>query len=108
GSVAVPARGTDNAAIKAYVERGVNSMRCAYRLLLILMALPASASELTIARIFGDPALSGPTPRAVQVSPDGRRVGLLRGRDDDQHQLDLWSYDIADGSFKLRVDSKQL
>ena len=77
-------------------------------LLLVLGALPIGASELTIARLFGDPALSGPTPRAVQVSPDGRRVGLLRGRDDDQHQLDLWSYDVADGALKLRVDSKQL
>lgn len=83
-------------------------MRCAYCLLLILIALPLNASELTLTRIFGDPALSGPTPRAVQVSPDGRRVGLLRGRDDDQHQLDLWSYDIVDGALKLRVDSKKL
>ncbi len=83
-------------------------MRCACGLLLMLMALPIGASELTIARIFADPGLSGPTPRAVQVSPDGRRVGLLRGRDDDQHQLDLWSYDIADGALKLRVNSKQL
>ena len=83
-------------------------MRCAYGLLLILIAVPISASELTIARIFGDPGLSGPTPRAVQVAPDGRRVGLLRGRDNDQHQLDLWSYDVADGALKLRVNSSQL
>lgn len=77
-------------------------------LLLILGTLPIRASELTIERMIGDPALSGPTPRSVQVSPDGRRVGLLRGRDDDQYQLDLWSYDVADGALKLRVDSKQL
>jgi dipeptidyl-peptidase-4 len=83
-------------------------MRCTYCLLLILIAVPINASELTIARIFGDPGLSGPTPRAVQVSPDGRRVGLLRGRDDDQHQLDLWSYDVTDGALKLRVNSKLL
>jgi dipeptidyl-peptidase 4 len=76
--------------------------------LLMLIALPSYASELTIARIFGDPALTGPTPRDVQISPDGRRVGLLRGRNDDQHQLDLWSYDISDRSLKLRVDSKRL
>jgi len=84
-------------------------MRRAYPLLLLILAMPpALASELTLQRIFGDPALSGPTPREVQISPDGRRVGLLRGRSDDQHQLDLWSYDIADGALKLRVDSKQL
>jgi dipeptidyl-peptidase-4 len=83
-------------------------MRRAYLLLLILSVAPAGAGELTLQRIFGDPDLSGPTPQAVQISPDGRRVGLLRGRTDDQHQLDLWSYDIADHALKLRVDSKQL
>ncbi len=83
-------------------------MRSAYGLLLMPIALCVNANELTIARIFGDPALSGPTPRSVQVSPDGRRIGLLRGRADDQHQLDLWSYDVADGALKLRVDSRQL
>src|SRR4051812_31668960 len=76
--------------------------------LLLLVALPVTAGELSLARIFGDPALSGPTPRDVQISPDGRRVGLLRGRADDQYQLDLWSYDVADGTLKLRADSRQL
>jgi dipeptidyl-peptidase-4 len=77
-------------------------------LLLILQATPIVANELTIERIFGDPALSGPTPRAVKVSPDGHRVGMLRGRESDQHQLDLWSYDVRDGSLQMRVDSKRL
>ena len=77
-------------------------------LLLLLIAQSVGAEELTLARIFGEPALSGPTPRAIQVSPDGRRVGLLRGRADDQHQLDLWCYDIADGAVTLRVDSRKL
>src|SRR5262249_41910527 len=80
----------------------------AYLPLLCLLALPVRAAELTIERIFGDPALSGPTPRNVQVSPDGKRVGLLRGRADDQHQLDFWCYDVVDRALKLRVDSKQL
>jgi dipeptidyl-peptidase 4 len=83
-------------------------MRRTCLLLLCIAALPTAAAELTIARIFGDPALSGPTPRNVQVSPDGQRVGLLRGRADDQHQLDFWCYDVADHALKLRVDSKRL
>jgi dipeptidyl-peptidase 4 len=66
------------------------------------------ASDLTIERIFGDPALSGPTPRAVKISPDGSRVGMLRGRATDQHQLDFWSYDVRDGTLRMRVDSKRL
>ena len=76
--------------------------------LLLLVALPTKASELTIERIFGDPALAGPTPRAVKVSPDGRRVGLLQGSAADQYQLDLWTYDVRDGTLQMRVDSKHL
>jgi dipeptidyl-peptidase 4 len=79
---------------------------------LLLASLPAvaqpAANELTIARIFGDPALSGATPRAVKISPDGTRVAMLRGRDTDQHRLDLWSYDLRDGALRMRVDSSRL
>ncbi|HEX4377243.1 MAG TPA: S9 family peptidase [Steroidobacteraceae bacterium] len=64
--------------------------------------------QLSIERIFSDPALEGPTPRDVKVSPDGQRVALLRGRADDQHQLDLWIYDINTASLEMRVDSKRL
>jgi dipeptidyl-peptidase-4 len=77
-------------------------------LLLILFAIPAVAGDLTLERIFADPSLNGPTPRGVKVSPDGRRVGLLRGRATDQHQLDLWTYDVKTGRLELRVDSTQL
>ncbi len=83
-------------------------MRYVCCFLLTVAALPVGAADLTIERVFGDPALSGPTPRAVKVSPDGRRVALLRGRDVDQHQLDLWTYEISDGSLEMRVDSKKL
>lgn len=69
---------------------------------------PAAASDLTLARIFGDPALSGATPRSLGISPDGTRVAMLRGRATDQHQLDLWSYDLRDGTLRLRVDSSRL
>jgi dipeptidyl-peptidase 4 len=71
-------------------------------------ASPPAANELTIARIFGDPGLSGATPRGLRISPDGTRVAMLRGRDTDQHQLDLWSYDLRDGALRMRVDSARL
>jgi dipeptidyl-peptidase-4 len=83
-------------------------MRRIYFLLLLLMPIAAMSDQLTIERIFADPSLIGPTPRAVKVSPDGQRVGLLRGRASDQHQLDLWTYNVKDASLQMRVDSKRL
>jgi len=77
-------------------------------LLLILLAMPAAAGDLTLERIFADPSLAGSTPRGVKVSPDGRRVGLLRGRPTDRHQLDLWTYDVKTGRLEMRVDSVRL
>jgi dipeptidyl-peptidase-4 len=74
----------------------------------MLLCLPAAGNDLALDRIFADPALTGPTPRGVKVSPDGRRVGLLRGRATDQHQLDLWTYDVDTGRLEMRVNSTQL
>jgi dipeptidyl-peptidase-4 len=66
------------------------------------------AEELDIARLVASPALSGPTVRAVEVSPDGARVTWLQGRADDQDQLDLWEYHVADAAKRVLVDSLQL
>jgi len=76
--------------------------------LVLVWFAPVMAEKLTIERIFGDPALSGPTPRGVKISPDGRRVGFLRGRSDDQFQLDLWIYDLDSRESRLLVDSRVL
>lgn len=66
------------------------------------------AEELTIERIHDAPALAGPGPESLKVSPDGTRVTFLRGKDSDQFQLDLWEYDIASKQTRLLVDSKVL
>jgi dipeptidyl-peptidase-4 len=87
---------------------GLAAIRRLYCLWLLLMALPAAAGDLTLERIFGDPALAGAIPRGVKVSPDGRRVGLLQGRATDRHQLDLWTYDVKTGKLEMRVDSTRL
>ena len=47
-------------------------------------APPASQSKLTIDRIFASPSLSGPTPRSLKLSPDGRYATLLQARADDR------------------------
>lgn len=82
-------------------------------LALALAAVPipmlhAATPDLTIARLFADPPLSGPAPRLLKVAPDGARVTFLRGRPDDANRLDLWEYHIASGETRLLVDSSLL
>ncbi len=69
---------------------------------------PLMAEQLTIERIFEGGSLSGPSPRALEISPDGSRVTFLRAKADDQNRLDLWEYNIKDGSTRLLVDSNEI
>ena len=77
-------------------------------LLTLCAAMPGMAAELSIDRLFDDPALSGKAAQGVQVSPGGDRVTFLRGREDDQFRLDLWQFDLKSGATRLLVDSKRL
>jgi len=83
-------------------------MRPILCLLAALSAIPAHAERLTLDRIHADPALSGPGVRSLRVSPDGERVTFLRGRADNQFQLDLWEFNMKDKTTHRLVDSKQL
>jgi dipeptidyl-peptidase-4 len=83
-------------------------MRLLLCLLAALSSVPASAERLTLDRIHADPALSGPGVRSLRVSPDGERVTFLRGRADNQFQLDLWEYNMKDKTTHRLVDSKKL
>lgn len=76
--------------------------------LLFGLTMPVNATELTLERLFGDPSLSGPEPRELKVAPDGARVTFLKGREDDQNQLDLWEYHLADDRTRRLVDSRKL
>lgn len=62
--------------------------------------------ELTLKRVFGEPALSGPSLRGVKLSPDGTLVTLLKARADEQERYDLWAIDTASGAQRMLVDSK--
>ena len=66
------------------------------------------AENLTLERIHADPALSGPTVSHLTMSPDGRRVTFLKGRDEDRYQLDLWEFNIATNKTARLLDSKKL
>lgn len=76
--------------------------------LMTATATTVAAEPLTIARLFADPALSGAAPRSLKISPDGARVTFLRGRADDQNQLDLWEFHLASGKTRVLVDSALL
>src|SRR4051812_35132510 len=77
-------------------------------LLLASVAAPAAASDLPLERVFSSPSLSGPTPRKVKLSPDGRWVTLLKNRAEDKDRFDLWAIDTATGSARMLVDSKKV
>src|SRR3954453_24088179 len=77
-------------------------------LFLASIAAPAAARDIPLERVFSSPSLSGPTPRKVKLSPDGRWVTLLKNRADDKDRFDLWAIDTATGSARMLVDSKKV
>ena len=81
---------------------------CLHFMLLAAMCSAATAEKLTIERLFAAPDLSGASLRSPRISPDGRFVAYLRGKDNDKDRLDLWSYDIASREHRLLVDSAVL
>lgn len=83
-------------------------MRFLFCFLALLAGGPAAAERLTLDRIHADPALGGPGVRNLKVSPDGARVTFLRGRADNQFQLDLWEYNLKDKTTHRLVDSQIL
>ncbi|KCZ94461.1 dipeptidyl aminopeptidase IV [Hyphomonas johnsonii MHS-2] len=70
--------------------------------------MPESRTDLTLERLYASPSLSGPAPRGVKFSPDGRRVTFLKGRPDEQDRFDLWQFLVATGEQALLVDSQLL
>jgi dipeptidyl-peptidase-4 len=83
-------------------------MRKFLPLLLFLAPAPLLAADLTLERLFQSPSLSGPTPRSLKLSPDGRYATLLRNRADDKDRFDLWAVDTTTGQARMLVDSLKL
>ena len=71
-------------------------------------ATVSAAAPLTFERVFASPALNGPAPRGVRLSPDGRWLTLLRNRPDNRERYDLWGYDRQAGQWQMLVDSTKL
>jgi dipeptidyl-peptidase-4 len=78
--------------------------------LLIAAAPPPGVpqKQLTIERIFASPPISGPTPRKLKLSPDGRYASLLLPRAEDRERYDLWAMDTSTGAKRMLVDSTKL
>jgi dipeptidyl-peptidase-4 len=78
--------------------------------LLLAAALPPGVpqKQLTIERIFASPPISGPTPRKLKLSPDGRYASLLLPRSEDRERYDLWAMDTSSGAKRMLVDSTKL
>jgi dipeptidyl-peptidase-4 len=89
---------------------GADGLRSLMRILFplaaaLIAATPAAAEDLTLERIFASPSLSGPTPRLLKLSPDGRLATMLRNRADDRDRYDLWAVDTTTGQARMLVDS---
>lgn len=74
----------------------------------ICFSTTVAAESLSIERIFQSPALGGSEPRALSVSPDGKRVTFVRGKDTDYERYDLWEYNIASGKTRMLFNSDDL
>ncbi|WP_298917857.1 S9 family peptidase [uncultured Algimonas sp.] len=64
--------------------------------------------RLTPERIHAEPSIDGPSLARARIAPDGTFVTLLKGREDDADQQDLWAYDIETGEGRLLVSSTDL
>ena len=71
-------------------------------------ATAATAEELPIARVFAAPALNGPAPRGVQISPDGALVTYLKPEPTDQTTFDLWARPVKGGAERLLIQGAKV
>ena len=86
----------------------INMAGCLFAVFLLIGGTMAQATQLELARLFADPALSGTTPRSLSMAPDGSRVTYLKGKAEDADRLDLWEYHIKDAEHRLLVDADSL
>ena len=75
---------------------------------LSLMTQASNSEPLSIERIFASPALEGSAPRNLKISPDGKRVTFLQGKDTDYERFDLWEYDLKTKQTQMLFNSDNL
>ncbi|QIR13544.1 S9 family peptidase [Shewanella aestuarii] len=73
-----------------------------------LQGFKGGVQPLSIERLHASPALAGTSPRGLSLSPDGKRVTYLAGRDDNQSFYDLWQMEISTGKRSRLIDADKL
>lgn len=81
-------------------------MKSFFLIAAMTVSAAAHADKLTLEALTGNASFSGPSLTKAEISPDGKRVTFLKGKDANRFQLDLWEYDVASGQQRLLVDSK--
>ncbi|MEA2756873.1 MAG: dipeptidyl-peptidase 4, partial [Aliidongia sp.] len=71
---------------------------------LAMLATSATAEELPIGRVFDAPALNGPAPRGVELSPDGAFVTYLKPEPNDPTMFDLWARPVRGGEPRRLIE----
>jgi len=98
--------------MKNLTVRGVAACLIAMSVAIPSLAAPAQTApaplKLTLEALAGDAPLSGPSLTKAKISPDGKRVTFLRGKDSNKNRLDLWAYDIASGQTAKLVDADDI
>ena len=62
-------------------------------------------SQLTVERLFSEPAINGELPSHMKFAPDGKRIAWLQVAEDDRERLDLWMYDVDAAVTKQVLDA---
>jgi dipeptidyl-peptidase-4 len=73
-----------------------------------MLPLVTSAEELPVERVFSAPALNGPAPRGVQLSPDGSFVTYLKPEPGDQTTFDLWALPVKGGAARRLIEGSSV
>jgi len=78
--------------------------------MIVLLAISSTvaADELPVARVFAPPALDGPAPRGVKISPDGTLISYLKPETADQTTFDLWVQPLKGGQERLLIDGSKV
>ena len=75
---------------------------------LLILSHVVHAEQLSIERIYSAPSLNGEQLKAMQISPDGKRVTFLKARKNNINRYDLWEYQVDSKSSKILVDSDSI